>query len=104
MDDALSNDVHVEFAKRVEEHFNRVDGRLKVIDEEMRSYRDLAISIEKIGLSVERLCDEMEKQGGRLEALEDRDGEKWRSTVSTVVTVVIGAVLGYLFTTIGIVA
>lgn len=101
---SLSSDVHEEFARRVDEHFRRVDARLEVIDEEMKSYRDLAISIEKIGLSVERLCDEMEKQGQRLETLEDRDGAKWRSTVSTVLTVLIGAGLGYLLSIAGIVA
>lgn len=104
MDDSLSNNEHREFAKRVDEHFKRIDTRLNIIDEEMRSYRDLAISIEKIGMNTENLCREIKKQGERLESLEARDGQKWRSMVSTVLTVVIGAVMGYVFTTAGIVS
>ena len=102
MDDSLSNNEHREFARRVDEHFDRIDARLAILEEEMKSYRELAISIEKIGMSTERLCNEIEKQGKRLEALEDRDGQKWRSTVSTVLTVVIGALIGFVFTNIGI--
>ena len=80
------------------------DVRLGVLENEMKSYGDLAISIERLSLSTEKMCDEMKQQGKRLETLEDRDGQKWRSTVSTVLTVIIGAVLGYLFSVAGIVA
>ena len=42
-----------------------------------------------------------EKQGKRLETLEDRDGEMWRKAVGYVVTAVIGVFLGYVFTQLG---
>lgn len=44
---------------------------------------------------------EQEKQGKRLETLESRDGELWRKAVGYVVTAIIGAFLGYMFTQIG---
>ena len=44
---------------------------------------------------------EQEKQGKRLETLESRDGELWRKAVGYVVTAIIGAFLGYVFTLIG---
>ena len=47
------------------------------------------------------MVKEQEKQGRRLETLEDRDGEMWRKAVGYVVTAVIGAFLGYMFTQIG---
>lgn len=104
MDESLPSGVHNEFAKRVDEHFDRIDARLAILEEEMKSYSNLAISIERLSLSTEKMCDELKQQGKRLETLEDRDGQKWRSTVSTVLTVIIGAVLGYLFSVAGIVA
>lgn len=104
MEDALSNDVHEEFARRVDEHFDRIDARLGILEKEMKSYSELALSIERLSLSTEKMCEEIKQQGKRLETLEDRDGQKWRSTVSTVLTVVIGAVLGYLLSLTGIVA
>lgn len=104
MDGMLPNDVHVEFAKRVEEHLDRVDTRLKILEEEMKSYSQLALNIERLSLSTENLCDEMKEQSNRLKALEDQDGQKWRQTVTTVLTVVIGAVIGYIFSIVGVAA
>ena len=104
MDGSLTTGVHEEFARRVDEHFDRIDARLNVIDEELKSYRDLAMDIQRIGLNTEKMCDEMKNQSTRLKALEDRDGEKWRTTATTVLTVIIGAVVGYMLTFAGIVA
>ena len=61
----------------------------------------LSTSVEKLALSMESMVKEQEKQGRRLETLEDRDGEMWRKAVGYVVTAVIGAFLGYMFTQIG---
>lgn len=41
------------------------------------------------------------KQGKRLEALEGRDGEKWRKVMGYIATAIVGIVLGYLFKRIG---
>ena len=38
-----------------------------------------------------------ESQGHRLEKLESRDGEKWRTASGYVLTVIIGIVVGYIF-------
>lgn len=50
---------------------------------------------------MESMVKEQEKQGKRLETLEDRDGEMWRKAVGYVVTAVIGVFLGYVFTQLG---
>ena len=60
----------------------------------------LSTSVEKLALSMESMVKEQEKQGKRLEALESRDGEMWRKVVGYVVTVVVGAFLGYVLTKI----
>ena len=39
---------------------------------------------------------EQEKQGKRLEALESRDGDMWRTVVGYIITAVIGIVLGFM--------
>ena len=61
----------------------------------------LSTSVEKLALSMESMVKEQEKQGKRLETLEDRDGEMWRKAVVYVVTAVIGVFLGYVFTQLG---
>lgn len=62
----------------------------------------LSTSVEKLALSMESMVKEQEKQGKRLEALESRDGEMWRKAVGYVVTVVVGAFLGYVLTKMGL--
>ena len=45
---------------------------------------------------------EQKAQGSRISKLEGRDGEKWRDTVKTVVTVVISAVIGAVLMMVGL--
>ena len=52
--------------------------------------------------SIEGMVKEQERQGKRLEALESRDGEMWRKVTGHLITVVIGIVVGYIFTQVGI--
>ena len=50
---------------------------------------------------MQSMLKEQEKQGERLEALEGRDGEKWRKVMGYIATAIVGVVLGYLFKQIG---
>ena len=52
--------------------------------------------------SMQSMLKEQEKQGERLEALEGRDGEKWRKVMGYIATAIVGVVLGYLFKQIGL--
>ncbi len=47
------------------------------------------------------MVKEMEQQSDRLKILEDRDGEMWRKVTGYFITAVIGVVVGYIFTQIG---
>ena len=49
-------------------------------------FTSLTASVEKLALNMENMLKEQEAQGNRLEALEDRDGEKWRTMISYVGT------------------
>ena len=67
----------------------------------MRQIGALTTSVEKLALSMESMAKEQERQGERMEVLEGRDGEMWRKVVGYIVTAVIGIVLGFVFTQIG---
>lgn len=47
------------------------------------------------------MVKEQETQSKRLVSLENRDGEMWRKVVGYVATAVIGIVVGFIFTQIG---
>ena len=99
--DYVTKAVHEEFAKRMEEENHRQNERIKLLEENVRQIGSLTTSVEKLASNMESMVKEQEKQGTRLEALESRDGEMWRKVVAYIVTAVIGIVLGYLFTQIG---
>lgn len=98
MEQYLEVDVHNEFAKRMEEEHVRQNQRLKALEESVKETRNLALSIERLTLSVQNMVEVQKAQGDRLETLENRDGEKWRKVVGYVITTVIGLVIGLVWT------
>ncbi len=101
MEDWISRKEHEEFCKRMEEEDHRQNKRIDILEDTTRQINSLTTSVEKLALSIESMVKEQEAQGKRLEALEGRDGEMWRKVVGYVITAVIGIVLGYIFTQIG---
>ena len=101
MDQPITRAEHEEFRRRLEEENSRQDRRIALLEESVSKMGALSTSVEKLALSMESMVKEQEKQGKRLETLEDRDGEMWRKAVGYVVTAVIGVFLGYVFTQLG---
>ena len=98
MDDTtISRAEHEEFAKRIEEENHRQNRRIEILEKNMQQLAALTSSVEKLAYSIEGMVKEQESQGNRLEKLESKDGEKWRSASNYVITVIIGLVLGYIF-------
>lgn len=97
MDTTISRAEHEEFAKRIEEENHRQNRRLEILEKNMQQLAALTSSVEKLAYSIEGMVKEQESQGNRLEKLESKDGEKWRSVSSYVITVIIGLILGYIF-------
>lgn len=107
--DYLSRHEHEEFRrsmesenKRLEEENDRQNHRLNSLEESVKKVADIHTSVEKLALNMENMLKEQVSQRKRLETLEGRDGEMWRKVVGYVVTTIIGVVIGYIFTQIGI--
>ena len=101
MDTPITRAEHEEFAKRMEDEDRRQNRRIEILEESVQQFTSLTASVEKLALNMENMLKEQEAQGKRLEALEDRDGEKWRTMISYVGTTVIGILIGYIFTLLG---
>lgn len=101
MENGISREEHDEFVRRMEDERKRTNHRLEDLEEGLRQIQDLTASVEKLALSVESMAKSQGKQEERLETLEGRDGEMWRKVTGYVVTAVIGIVVGYIFTQIG---
>ncbi len=102
MDTPITRAEHEEFRKRIEEENKRQNCRINKLEDTFEKINSLATSTEKLATSMEAMLKEQEEQGGRLKILEERDGEKWRKVVGYLVTAVVGIVVGFIFTQIGI--
>lgn len=101
MDTPITRAEHEEFSRRLEEENRRQDKRIELLEENVRELSQLTNTVGKLATSLESMVKEQEKQGKRLETLEGRDGEMWRKVAEYIVTAVIGIVLGFVFTQIG---
>lgn len=101
VDTPIARAEHEEFRKRLEEENARQDKRIALLEDSVRQTGALTAAVERLATNMENMAKEQDKQGKRLEALENRDGEMWRKVVGYVVTAVIGILLGFIFTQIG---
>lgn len=79
-----------------------LDDRLSNVESDVKQITTLAIAVEKMAVSLEQMAKELERQGKRLELIEAEPAEKWKKAAWLVVAGLIGAVLSYLFTHIGL--
>ena len=101
MEEMISRREHEEFARRIDEENKRQNRRLEALEGDIDALQSLAQSVNKLAVNMESMIKEQEKQGERLEKLESRDGETWRTVVRYVLTAVVGIVVGFIFKQIG---
>lgn len=90
-DECVTFPICDERCKRLEEEDRRQNERLKQLENSIDEMNRLARSTEKIAFSIEKMLEEQKEHGARISKLEERDGEKWRGAVKTVITVILTA-------------
>lgn len=113
MDTPISRAEHEAFAdlmkaenKRIEEENNRQNKRLEMLENNMQQIitqqlTTLTATIERLNLSVSNILKEQSEISERLKKLENRDGEKWRKAVWYIGTAVVGIVIGFIASHLG---
>lgn len=101
-DEYLRRHEHEEFAKGVDREQVRQNKRIADLEATVRQINDLTLSVQKLAINMEHMLVNQTEQSKRLEELENRDGEKWRSISMYVLTALIGAVLGFALKQVGI--
>lgn len=86
MDEPISRGEHEEFARRIDAQEKRQNRRLELLEENVREIGALTVSVQKLAQSLQSMVKEQEQQGRRLQALESRDGEKWRKLMGYIAT------------------
>ena len=98
----VGREEHAEFAKRIDDEQHRQNKRIDSLEQTVKEIRYLATSVGKLANNMANMVKEQEKQGERLEALEGKDGEMWRTVVKYVLTTAIGIVIGIVAMQIGL--
>lgn len=68
--------------------------RLDRLEETTVAVQELATSIKLMAQNLERMTEEQEKQGARLEKLEAQPGERWNTMTRTIFTTIVSAIAG----------
>ena len=102
MDNPITRAEHEEFRRRLEEENRRQDKRIELLEDNKRELNQLPASVGKLASSSESIGKEQEKQGRRLETLEDRDGAMWRKIVAYGATALVGIFVGYVARQLGL--
>lgn len=98
----VGREEHTEFARRIQEEEHRQNRRIELLEESVKQNTELTLSVEKLANNMENMANEQMRQGKRLEALEGRDGDMWRTVVKYVLTTILGLVIGVVAMQIGL--
>jgi len=78
----------------------RQNHRLEKLEDEVKSFHSIAMSVERLAINMENMLKEQAKQGERLDKIESApvvEIKKAKSTaLNTTITVIISAILGAL--------
>ena len=86
---------------RMEDEHKRQNRRIEQLEKDSKTQTQTLVVIERIAVSVENMQNELSDQGKRLDELESHDGEMWRKVIGYVVSSIVGAVICFIFTQIG---
>ena len=102
MENTISRAEHEEFSLRLAEENERQNKRIELLETNVRELNQLTTSVSKLAESIKSMVKEQEKQGRRLETLEDRDGAMWRKVVAYGATALVGIFVGYVARQLGL--
>ena len=101
MDDFITRLEFTEYQKRLDDKKSGWDADLVEVKAEVKELRTLTTSVAELAQSVKAMAAELQRQGGRLEAIEKRDGEMWRKFIGYILTAIVTAVVTYFVTRLG---
>lgn len=96
MSDYITEEVHKEFATRVDAENQMQNQRIDKLEETVKEIQRLTIAVERMAVSMEAMTKEIASQGQRLDAIEKEPADKWKNAVWIVVSALIAAAVGAL--------
>ena len=94
--------VHNEYARRMEDEHKRQNKRITDLEEKVEDIGDLTASVSRLAQSIELMAKTQEKQGKRLEALEQKPAKRWDTLVDKIIWAFAAALISFLLARIGL--
>lgn len=96
MSEYITEEVHKEFATRVDAENQMQNQRIDKLEETVKEIQRLTIAVERMAVSMEAMTKEIASQGQRLDTIEKEPADKWKNAVWIVVSALIAAAVGAL--------
>lgn len=98
MDEFVTKAEHSEFSKRIAEENDRQNHRLTVLEKAVEGITSITVNVERLAISMENMTKELEKQGKRLDTIEDTPKKRWETIVAALIAGIVGFLLNALIT------
>ena len=88
-----------EIAAKFANHDNRIrvsEHRIEDLEAQEKANQELALSVQKLAISVEQMCKELTLQGQRLAKLEAAPADRWRDVTKQIITLIVAAVTSFV--------
>lgn len=93
MDDFVTRAEHVEFSKRMENEHDIQSKRITALEKAVDSINQITVNVERLAISMENMTKELERQGKRLDVIEETPKKRWESIVTALVAGIVGFAL-----------
>ena len=98
MDEFVTRAEHVEFSKRMEHEHDVQSKRIGALEKAVDSINQITVNVERLAISMENMTKELERQGKRLDIIEETPKKRWESIVAALVAGIVGFALNSLLT------
>lgn len=92
-----------EVAVKVEVHDHDIESlkyRVSDLESQSKAIQELAISVNRMAVSMENMLQELNRQGERLEVLERMPAETGKLVKTAIITALTGSIVGAMMTAI----
>lgn len=103
MDTPITRAEYEEHNRRMEDEHHRMNRRIEIVEDDIRSFQKIATSVEKLAIGVENMTEEQKRQGDQIGELKDRidqkekePGNTWKRVKDKFVDTFVGLVAGGL--------
>lgn len=102
----MENNINeIEITKELTNHDENIKSlkrRMDKVEEQSKAINNLAMSVKELAINMNTMNEKQEEQGKRLAELEAKPARRWEQIVSLIITTLVGALLGYLLSRLGI--